>query len=463
MKVLLIYPPFQIGKGMGKVMCSPPLSLLTLAGAVSDLGHDIEILDMNVDYSISNAELAAKISTYDLIGITCMTNTFKLVLNLCKITQKCGVPNIVGGFHPTLVPTIIDEFDCIDMICRGEGELTFRELLKGTPREEILGLSYRNNGRIIHNPDRPYIKDLNSLPYPINSLVKSKPYHYIWIPAWVCETSRGCPFKCNFCCVTQFHKGKYRAKSPERIISELFKIPISSKLVFFTDDNFTLNKNRILKLCKLLEKTKLNKRLMFVCQSRVDDIANNPDMVLAMSKAGFICFFLGFESFKQMSLNNMQKQYTLDKVRKCVKICHKNGIMIFGSFIIGNIGESVKDTWRTFKLMKELELDMIMTNPITPFPGTPLYEEAVKKGWITANFRWEKWDITPVMNTPEMNIDQIQELLDESYRYFYNDIGYFLFGKKLLRLLFNPKFWWFRHVAFSVMTNGLTKFLIKLN
>jgi len=185
-------------------------------------------------------------------------------------------------------------------------------------------------------------------------------------------------------------------------------------------------------------------------------------MVKAMSNAGFICFFLGFESFKQMSLDNMQKQYTLDKVRRCIEICHNNGIMVFGSFIIGNIGENVKDTWKTFKLMKELEIDMMMTNPNTPFPGTPLYDEAVEKGWIPKSFRWEKWDITPVMNTPDMAIDEIQELLDESYRFFYNDIGYFLFGKKLLRLLFNPKFWWYRHVAFSVLTNGLTKFLMKL-
>ncbi|MFW9827749.1 MAG: B12-binding domain-containing radical SAM protein [Candidatus Thorarchaeota archaeon] len=463
MRVLLLYPPFQVGKGMNKVMCSPPLSLLTLAGAVVDLNHEIEILDMNVDASYNRVELEEKITKFDLIGITCMTNTFKIVLTICKIAKKCGVPTLLGGFHPTLVPSIIDEFDCIDMICRGEGENTFRELLIGRPKEKILGLSYRSNGIVIHNPDRPQIENLDLLPYPRNDLVISKPYHYIWVPAWVSETSRGCPFKCNFCCVTQFHNGMYRTKSPEKVIKELMDVPNSAKLVFFTDDNFTLKKSRIMKICDLLKKTKLNRHLMFVCQSRVDDIANNPDMVIEMSKSGFICFFLGFESFKQLSLNNMQKQYTLDKVRKCVNICHKNGIMIFGSFIIGNIGETVKDTWRTFKLMKELELDMIMTNPITPFPGTPLYDEAIEKGWIPKDFRWEKWDITPVMNTPDMRIDQIQDLVDESYRYFYNDIGYFLFGKKLLRLLFNPKFWWYRNVAFSVMTNGLTKFLIKLN
>jgi anaerobic magnesium-protoporphyrin IX monomethyl ester cyclase len=462
MKILLIYPPFQIGEGMGKVMCSPPLSLLTLAGAVRDLNHYIEILDLNADHSCGINKLEEKIRQFNLIGITCMTNTFGIVLKICKIAKRNSIPTILGGFHPTLVPDIIDEFDCIDMICRGEGDITFRELLENKPKDQILGLSYKENGTIFHNPDRPLIKNLDRLPFPSNDLVESNPYHYIWVPAWVCETSRGCPFKCNFCCVTQFHKGRYRTKSPERVIEELLKVPDKTKLVFFTDDNFSLQKKRVMRICELLEKTKLSKRLMFVCQSRVDDIANNPDMVKAMAKAGFMCFFIGFESFKQMSLNNMEKQYTIDKVRKAINLCHKNGIMVFGSFIIGNIGENTKDTWRTFKLMKELDIDLMMTCPITPFPGTPLYDNAVKKGWITKDFKWEKWNIKAIMNTPDMSRDEIQELVDESYRFFYNDIGFFLFGKRLLRFLFNPKFWWFKNVAFSVFTNGLTKFLMTL-
>jgi anaerobic magnesium-protoporphyrin IX monomethyl ester cyclase len=462
MKVLLIYPPFQVGEGMGKAMCSPPLSLLTLAGAVRDLNHSIEILDLNIDHSCGIDKLEQKIQQFDMIGITCMTNTFGLVLKICKIAKKNSIPTILGGFHPTLVPNIIDEFDCIDMICRGEGDITFRELLEGKPKHLILGLSYRQNGAIFHNPDRPLIKNLDRLSFPNNDLVESKPYHYIWVPAWVCETSRGCPFKCNFCCVTQFHKGQYRTKSPERVIEELLRVPNKTKLIFFTDDNFSLQKKRVMRICELLVKTKLNKRLMFVCQSRVDDIANNPDMVKAMSKAGFMCFFVGFESFKQMSLNNMEKQYTLDKVRESISICHKNGIMVFGSFIIGNIGETIKDTWRTLKLMKELDIDLMMTCPITPFPGTPLYDDAVKNGWIPDDFKWEKWNIRAAMNTPDMTRDEIQELVDESYRYFYNDIGSFFFGKRTLRFLFNPKFWWFKNVAFSVMTNGLTKYLMTI-
>ncbi len=460
MKILLVNPPFQVGEGMSKAMCSPPLSLLTLAGAVRDLNHSIEILDLNIDHSCGNDKLEQKIQQFDMIGITCMTNSFGEALKICKIAKRNGVPTILGGFHPTLVPNIIEEFDCIDMICRREGDITFRELLENKPKDQILGLSYKENGAVFHNPERPLIENLDQLPFPNNDLVEPNPYHYLWVPAWICEASRGCPFKCNFCCATQFHKSTYRTKSPERVIKEILRVPSTTKLIFFADDNFTLQKKRVMRICELLEKTKLSKRLMFVCQSRVDDIANNPDMIKAMSKAGFICIFVGFESFKQMSLDQMEKQYTLDKVRKSIDICHKNGIIVFGSFIIGNIGENSDDVWRTLKLMKELEVDLMMTLPITPFPGTPLYDDVVEKGWFPEDFRWEKWDIHAVMDTPDMTRDEIQKLVVESYRFFYNDI--LVFGKRLLRILFNPKFWWFRHIAYSFTTNGFTKFLLML-
>ena len=463
MKILLIYPPFRIGMGMGKVMCSPPLSLLTIAGAVKDLDHEIDILDLNIDHNFGFKKIQQKIKQYDMVGITCMTNTFKVVLNICKIAKKSGVKTLLGGFHPTLKPDIIEKFNCIDMICRGEGDITFRELLEGKPINKILGLSYRDNGKVIHNPDRTSIENLDYLSYPNNKLLASNSYHYLWVKAWVVESSRGCPFTCNFCCVTKFYNGKYRVKSPQRVINELHNVPKDVKLIFFVDDNFSLNYKRVLHICEMIRKNKLHKRFMFVCQSRVDDLANNPNMVKEMAKAGFICVFLGIESTKQMSLNRMNKQYTLDKLRKCINLCHKNGIIVFGSFIIGNIGEDSKDAWETLHMMKILEIDLMMTNPITPFPNTPLYDDAISNNWIPKDFRWEKWDLTAVMNTPDMTKLEIQDLVDESYRFFYKDIGYFLFGKRLLRIVFNPKFWWFRKIAFKFLTKGLTEFLLKLD
>jgi len=447
LKILLIYPPFPSGKGMSSIICSPPLNVLTLAGAITE--HTVDILDLNVDKSYGIKEMKKKLGNYDLVGITCMSPTFRIVLNICRLAKRKNVKTVLGGFHPTLDPSIIDKYDSINMIVRGEGEITFKELLDGKPKKEILGLSYRENGKVYHNPDRPYIKNLDELPFPRNDLVDPSPYQYTWMPSWVCETSRGCPFTCSFCCVHEFYKRTYRTKTPERVIKELYQVPKQTKLVFFVDDNFTLNKKRVMRICKLLKKSRLNKKLMFVCQSRVDDIANNPDMVKEMHESGFICFFLGFESLKQASLDDMKKAYSLDKVRKCIDICHYNGIIVFGSFIIGNIGETKEDTLTNFRLMKEVEIDFMMTNPITPFPGTQLYTEAVEKGWVEKDFKWadrKVGQVKPPMATPDLTQDDIQELLMESYHSFY-DLEYHL--KKSIRGIFRyyPAFnWTFKHL-----------------
>ena len=466
MKVLLIYPPFPMGKGMGSIMCSPPLNILTLAGAVPE--HNVDILDLNVDHSFGIEKMEQKLRNYELVGITCMSTTLRLVLNICKLAKRQGLTTLIGGFHPTLDPEVINRNDCIDMIVRGEGEITFKEILDGKPKSSILGLSYRENGIVHKNPDRPFIKNLDDLPFPRYDLVDPKPYNYLWIPAAVCETSRGCTFPCEFCCVNQFYHRSYRSKSPGRIIRELYQIPKSTKLVFFVDDNFTLNKKRVMKICHLLQKSRLNKKLVFVCQSRVADIANNPDMVAEMRKSGFILFFLGFESFKQMALDRMQKGYTFDKVQKCVKVCHENGILVFGSFIIGNIGETKEDTRNTFKLMKRFDLDFIMTMPITPFPGTKLTLEALEKGWLDKNLKWENrrtGESKPMMRTPDLSIDEIQELLSESYRSFYNDPMFLIkkYGLPGGTIRSNPEFGWTKKFAYRFIKNGITKFVMKLD
>ncbi len=463
MKILLIYPPFPFGKGMGAVICSPPLNILTLAGAIPE--HDVDILDLNVDKSYGIKEMEEKLSNYDIIGVTCMSPSLRMVLNICRLAKKNGIPTIVGGFHPTLDPTVIDQYDCIDIIVRGEGEITFKEILSGKPKKEILGISYRENGKVIHNPDRPFIKNLDELPYPRNDLVNYRPYHYLWTTAWVCETSRGCPFTCRFCCVHEFYSRTYRVKTPERVIKELFQVPLKTKVIFFVDDNFTMNRKRIMRICELLQKTHLNKRLKFACQARVDDIANNPDMVKEMRKSGFICFFLGFESLKQMALDRMEKGYTLDKVRKCVNLCHKNGIIVFGSFIIGNVGETKEDILESFKLIKEVEIDFMMTNPITPFPGTRLLDEAVEKGWVDKDLKWENRRIghmKPLMSTPDLTIDDIQELLSESYQSFYGDKK-FLIRKAVFGLLKYPEFKWVVKFALKFIINGATKFIRRID
>ncbi len=465
MKVLLIYPPFQVGSGMGKVMLSPPLSLPQIAAMVPD--HHIEILDLNLNPHMGISAIEEKIKHFDMVGMTCMTNMVKVVLNLCKVAKKYDVKTIVGGFHPTLYPDFIKEEANIDFSVHGEGEYTFKELIEGVNPAEILGLSYKNgssfNSGVHKNEPRPFIENLDVLPYPRKDLLDyaAGKYHYLWVPADVIETSRGCPYDCNFCCVTKFYCRSYRAKSPLRVVKELAQVPKGTKLIFFVDDNLTLNPKRVEKICDLIIKYGYHKHLLLVCQTRVDFITRNPALVKKMSKAGFMCFFIGFESFNQSSLDIMKKQISFKQSIKAVKICHDAGIMVFGSFIVGNIGETAEDTIKNFEMMKKLGIDFMMTNPITAFPGTDLWDEAMKKGWVPKNFKWKDWEFNPMLNTDKLTREEIADLMTLSYKSFYGDWKHFLFGKKGINIA-DPQNWRLLKVAPGFLIRGLKNFFIKV-
>ena len=465
MKVLLIYPPFPHGEGMTWVIRSPPLSLLQLAAMIPD--HHVELLDLNLYPNMTDKELENKIKNFDLLGISCMTSQIKNVLKFCDMAKRNNVKTLVGGFHPTLSPDFIT-YPNIDYIIRGEGEYAFKEFVEGLDPREILGLSYKEpgngNGGYHHNEPRPFVPNLDHLPYPRKDLLdySKAGYHYLWVPADVIEGSRGCPYDCTFCCVTKFYCRSYRAKSPLRILKELTQVPKKAKLIFFVDDNFTLNAKRVDKICDLFIKYGFHKRLMFVCQSRVDFIIKHPELIKKMSKAGFLCFFLGFESLIQKSLDTMKKESSLKYAKKSVQICHDNRILVFGSFIIGNIGETREDTLENMRRMKKIGVDFMMTNPLTPFPGTDLHDEAVEKGWLEKDFKWEDWDFNgAAMRTPDLTKKELQELTRYSYKFFYGSDSNFLNPKKL-KNLFNPKLWKMIRSAPGAFTGGFKNFLMKV-
>lgn len=419
----------------------PPLSLLQLAATIPE--HEVEILDLNVNPYISLSDLEKKISKFDLIGMTCNSNMVKSTLSLCRIAKRNGVRTVCGGFHPTLMPDMIKEPD-IDFIVRGEGEITFRELVNGLDPKRILGLSYKengiNNGKIYHNKPRPLIQNLDELPFPRKDLIDYSKYHYFMLPIDTIETSRGCSFDCSFCCVTRFYGRTWRKKSIKRVIQELSRVPKTQKLVFFVDDNFTQDPERIESICNQIGESGYDKRFIFICQTRVDYLAKNPEIIQLMAKIGFVCFFVGIESLKQTSLNTMNKRIELNQIRKAIRNCHDNGIILIGSFIIGNIGETREDTLQNFQLMKKLGIDFIMTNPLIPYPGTKLWEEAVENGWIDQKFEWKNWDVNANMNTPNMSAQEIKELQSLSIKYFYGDVRYTISLNRSLKLYKKARF-----------------------
>ena len=418
MNILLINPASSSPTlGLDDFIKAPPLGLMYLAAIPNPDEHKVKIIDLKYK-NWSKQNLHKIFEKADIVGITCLTPSVNHTIALTKMAKEHGCKTMVGGYHPTLEPHMIDE-ESIDIIIRGEGENTFKELIEGNkPLRNITGISYSENGTSHHNELRPLIENLDELPFPDRSLLRRNHYNYFGLSVDAVESSRGCPHSCHFCCVTVHNRHRWRAKSPERVIQEIKQMNKSKKWYVFCDSSFTIRMSRVKEMCDLIIDNGLNNKF-YSAQGRVDDIVKNPKVLDLMTEAGFKMLFIGIESTKQESLDIIGKGTTIEQNIKAIKTLHDHGITIFGSMIIGNIGESIADVKRDIEFCKKMEIDIMQFTPLTPYPGTKLYEEAMEKEWIE-NFDWKDWNLVdPIMKTPDLSIKEIKDLVVYAYKNYY--------------------------------------------
>lgn len=212
----------------------PPLAFEYLAAYVEDLA-EVKILDSKAA-KLNLSQVKKEIENYqpDLVGLTVpVTSAIDTVLQHARIAKSFGSTTVIGGWHPTLAVEQTLSSPWIDILVRGEGEFTFRELIeKGSP-VDINGLSYKMNGKIIHNPDRPFLKNLDELKLPSRHLVKDYKYKIFSVNCDSIETSRGCPQACKFCSTNVVYNQTWRSRSVENIIKELEIISKNKKTMIF--------------------------------------------------------------------------------------------------------------------------------------------------------------------------------------------------------------------------------------
>jgi anaerobic magnesium-protoporphyrin IX monomethyl ester cyclase len=456
LKILLINPALKTSViGLDRFIKAPPLGLMTLAATVPD--HDVEIMDLKYRKFLTRS-IRKKISRADLVGITCLSPSYSAALKLCQIAKEEGVPTVVGGYHPTLVPDMIEKPE-IDYIVRGEGERTFPELIdamqNGGKMDDVLGVSYSKNGTVHHNDPRPLIDDLDTIPFPRRDLVRQNYYSYFGSSVDVMESARGCAHDCHFCCVIQFYRHKWRKKSPERVIQEIQQMNPRRSWFIFQDSEFTLHMKRVKTICDLILEYGLENK-WYSAQGRVDDVVNYPDVVDRMTEAGFKMLFIGIESIHQKSLDKIGKKITIEQIKEAVKMLHDRGITIFGSIIIGNIEETKEDVRKTIQFARELDIDIMQFTPLTPYPHTRLFKEAMENGWIK-DLNYDNWNlVNPIMETPNLTVDEIQELVTEAYRDFYLAgfrTNFLMRGAK--RILGQKQFTWFWRMMPGFLTHSV--------
>jgi len=259
-------------------------------------------------------------------------------------------------------------------------------------------------------------------------------------------TSRGCPFDCNFCTVTKTFGRKFRMQSPARILAEV-KHALSqfrTRTIFFYDDNFTANRERISELCDLLLAEKITSN--WTAQVR-SDIARDPELIRKMSRAGCRCFYIGFESIDDATLKAMHKSQTREDIEKAIRTIHQQGVNIHGMFIFGNDTDTVDSLRATADFAIQHHIDTVQFMVLTPFPGTRIYDDIVAAQRLFHQ-RWEYYNGMYIVFQPKtMSAVRLQEETLAAYRRFYSLRRVTLDTLKLVgNVLVDALVWDFRHV-----------------
>ncbi len=289
------------------------------------------------------------------------------------------------GPHVTVLPEqTLRDGSAIDFIIRKEFDYATKEFAEGKPLDQILGVSYRRNGSIAHNADRPQLQDLDALPhvtdvYKRDLDVRRYTVPFLLYPFVSLYTTRGCPAQCTFCLWPQTTSGHaWRKRSTDDVAREMAKAKEYWPYVkefFFDDDTFNIQKARTIELCEKLKPLKLT----WSCTSRV---TTDYETLKAMKEAGCRLMIVGFESGDQQILKNIKKGATLERARQFTKDAHKLGLIIHGDFILGLPGETRETIKNTISFAKELDVETIQVSVAHAYPGTELYEFAIKNNFL---------------------------------------------------------------------------------
>ena len=424
MKITLINPPYP-----PSAHAHPPFIPLGLAylGAIAERdGHQVTVIDCQAE-RLGYDNFRSRISQIpsDVIGVTSTTllyNSAKQILTIAKETHP-NATTMIGGSHVTFWDeNALNECPAIDVIVRREGEITFSELLKQTEAKKdfggVLGTTYRGaDGKIIRNEDRPFIQDLDSLPTPAYHLLPIDAFHRMGKTIFPLVTSRGCVQWCDFCSTVRMFGRGYRSRNPKRVVDELEMLhnKYGESQFTFYDDAFTINRKNTLELCAEIKARKLN--IEWDCETRVDAV--DKELLEKMRDAGCITVWFGVESGSEKILGAMHKKINREQVREAFKTAQKAGLMTIASSVIGFPGETEETAWETINFINSLNPDDIGCYIATPYPGTPMYDEVVKNGWLRIT-DFNKYDTaTPTFETPYLSMEKLREIKYKAHQKFY--------------------------------------------
>jgi anaerobic magnesium-protoporphyrin IX monomethyl ester cyclase len=419
-KIAFVSPPVAPGHPQ-----LPPLGLTYLAAVLEPDGYEIRIIDCPVN-KINHEKLRSEITAFqpDLVGISAITPTIKSALQSAHLAkEECPDSKvIIGGPHATFMDTqILSEYPDVDVIVRGEGERTIRDLTQNLfssgKLQDVPGICFRKEGQAVRTRNRPLIENLDELPHPAYHYLDLKKYRIYGKTDLPIMTSRGCPYQCAFCVSSQMFGPNFRMRSPKHVVDELewLRDEHGADGISFCDDTLTLDRKRMHDICEEIKNRKVG--LPWGCQTRVDQIPE--EILIEMRKAKCELIHLGLESGNQEILDAVGKCISIEQIEKAVKLTKEQGMFAAVTAIIGYPGETKDTVKKTLDLIRRIDPDDAWLCTATPYPGTKLRELVKSMGWKTSD-DWDLYNMAqPVFENPVLPSEDLIKIRRKFYASMY--------------------------------------------
>lgn len=421
----------RVSEKKKSIGASHPLGILYIATTLKNEGVEVSVLDQAAK-ELSTKETVdwVKREDPDILGFSTLISSGRNAAEIAREVKEQN-PNITivfGNFHATFnAERILKKYPFVDVIVRGEGEYTSLELVKcmekGGNLKDVIGVTFRNKRGVKSTPDRPLIKDIDSIPFPDRELLDVE-YHNKIVGINVAPkkysgfiSSRGCVYRCRFCGCRRFARNVWRSRSVENILEELHLLASEGYRQFmFVDDNFTLNPKRVIKLCQRMRKEKID--VEWICEGRVDHCSF--EMMKEIAKTGCKMIYFGIESANQKILDYYDKQTTPQQAMDAVKTVRKAGVdVIVGSFIVGAPNETREEILNTLKFAQKIDLDIPQFNILGAFPGTDIWNELRMKGYLNEDQYWETGVFVSEISPETVPCNEIEEMIHDHFKQFF--------------------------------------------
>jgi anaerobic magnesium-protoporphyrin IX monomethyl ester cyclase len=405
-KILFVEPSGAPSNVFAKFMTIPLLGPVYLSTIARAAGHHAAVWNENI---MKRHIRPGDMADADILCLSCLTSTINrgrvIAQEYRAVRKAAGLPAHVmaGGIHASMLPHDVEPD--ADQVIAGEAEPIFVDLVEG-----------KHAGRIVKGAK---VDNLDSLPLPDYSAVIGQRR----MPVTPVLTSRGCPYDCTFCSVTEMFGRTYRSQSPERVLEEIMRYNNGgARWIFFVDDHFAADLDRTDRLLDLMLRNRF--RVRWSAQVRTE-VTKHPEIVAKMRRAGCMLVYVGFESVNPATLENFNKRQTVEDIRRSVEVFHKNAIDIHGMFMLGSDSDTKEVFKNTSRFCHDMGMDYAQYAILTPLPGTRIFEQFEREGRLLHK-EWSLYDgLHSVFAPRNMTADQLQKGMIECFSEFYTYLNAF--------------------------------------